>query len=240
MAQPGDRSPKVFHIINEQTRKTVEDPVARVLREGMIVGLANHTVLVRKDGTELPIDDSGAPIRDGDGNTMGAVLVFRDITDRKRGEEEMKNAHRLLADVIDGSPSPIFLKDRDGRFITINTRLEKMLGMTREELRGKTDYDIAPKEIADCWQSHDTQVMRDGQPLQIEEDADFKDGSHVFLASKFPLVDASGELYGIGAISHDITDRKRGEARIARLTQLYATLSRVNEAIVRIRDGGAL
>ncbi len=76
---------EVFHIINEQTRKTVEDPVAKVLREGMIVGLANHTVLVRKDGTELPIDDSGAPIRDGDGNTMGAVLVFRDITDRKRG-----------------------------------------------------------------------------------------------------------------------------------------------------------
>ncbi|HTY74474.1 MAG TPA: PAS domain S-box protein, partial [Candidatus Nanoarchaeia archaeon] len=72
-----------FNIINEQTRHEVESPIDRVLKEGMIVGLANHTVLVRKDGTELPIDDSGAPIRDREGKTTGVVLIFRDITERK-------------------------------------------------------------------------------------------------------------------------------------------------------------
>ncbi|MCG6538089.1 MAG: PAS domain S-box protein, partial [Syntrophales bacterium LBB04] len=66
---------EVFHIINEQTRGEVENPVTKVLREGMIVGLANHTILVRKDGTEVPIDDSGAPIQDAYGKTMGVVLV---------------------------------------------------------------------------------------------------------------------------------------------------------------------
>jgi PAS domain S-box-containing protein len=86
----------VFNIINEQTHQTVEDPVARVLEEGMVVGLANHTILVRKDGTEVPIDDSGAPIRDGDGKTMGVVLVFRDITERKRVEEALQKAHDEL------------------------------------------------------------------------------------------------------------------------------------------------
>ena len=80
---------EVFKIINEQTRREVDSPVARVLREGMIVGLANHTLLIRKDGTEIPIDDSGAPIKSGDGRTMGAVLVFRDITERKKIDEAL-------------------------------------------------------------------------------------------------------------------------------------------------------
>jgi PAS domain S-box-containing protein len=80
---------EVFHIVNEQTGLEVENPIARVLREGMIVGLANHTLLVKKDGTEVPIDDSGAPIHDKEGKIAGVVLVFRDITDRKQAEEKL-------------------------------------------------------------------------------------------------------------------------------------------------------
>jgi PAS domain S-box-containing protein len=79
---------EVFHIINEKSRAIVESPVARVLREGAVVGLANHTVLVARAGAETAIDDSGAPIRDADGQIMGVVLVFRDVSDRKRRERE--------------------------------------------------------------------------------------------------------------------------------------------------------
>jgi PAS domain S-box-containing protein len=79
----------VFHIINEQTRLEVENPIVRVLQEGVIVGLANHTLLVKKDGTEVPIDDSGAPIRDKEGKIAGVVLIFRDITERKQAEEKL-------------------------------------------------------------------------------------------------------------------------------------------------------
>lgn len=78
----------VFRIVNEQTRRAVESPADRVLREGVVVGLANHTVLIAKDGSERPIDDSGAPIRDGRGSVIGSVLVFRDITERKADEAE--------------------------------------------------------------------------------------------------------------------------------------------------------
>jgi PAS domain S-box-containing protein len=213
--------------------------VARALR-GETVSNAEY-MLRRKDTGETWWGSYNfAPIKDKGGKIVGAVVVGREITERKRAEKELQDAHRLFADVIDGGPSPIFLKDREGRFITINAPLEKMLGMTREELKGKTDYDIASKDVADYWRSHDMEVMRAGQPLQIEEIADLKDGHHVFLASKFPLVDATGEIYGVGAISHDITDRKRQEARIVRLTQLYSMLSRVNEAIVRSRDQGEL
>ena len=83
----------VFNIVNEHTRRQVESPVTKVIREGMIVGLANHTVLIRRDGTEVPIDDSGAPIRDGDGKTMGVVLIFRDITGRRQAENALRKAH---------------------------------------------------------------------------------------------------------------------------------------------------
>jgi PAS domain S-box-containing protein len=78
----------VFRIVNEETRTTVESPVEKVLREGQIVGLANHTVLIARDGREWPIDDSGAPIRDADSEIMGVVLVFRDVSDRKAMEDE--------------------------------------------------------------------------------------------------------------------------------------------------------
>ena len=87
---------EVFNIVNEQTRLEVENPIERVLKEGMVVGLANHTVLIRKDGAEVPIDDSGAPIKDKDGKTTGVVLIFRDITERKTSGEEIES-HSLFS-----------------------------------------------------------------------------------------------------------------------------------------------
>ncbi len=78
----------VFRIINEETRETAEDPVAKAIREGVVVGLANHTVVISRDGRETPIEDSAAPIKDADGNTLGVVLVFRDVSERKRLERE--------------------------------------------------------------------------------------------------------------------------------------------------------
>ncbi|HEV3168289.1 MAG TPA: CHASE3 domain-containing protein, partial [Isosphaeraceae bacterium] len=85
---------KVFHIVNEESRQVSEDPVAKVLREGMVMGLANHTILVASDGTERPIHDSAAPVRDSEGRITGVVLVFRDDTERRRHERELTLANR--------------------------------------------------------------------------------------------------------------------------------------------------
>ena len=82
----------VFKIVNEFTRKPAENPVERVINTGVIVGLANHTLLVRKDGSEVPIDDSGAPIRDADGTMRGVVLIFRDFSEHKENERKLKEA----------------------------------------------------------------------------------------------------------------------------------------------------
>jgi len=83
---------EVFRILNEHTRQPVESPVEKVIKHGVIVGLANHTLLIRKDGSEVPIDDSGAPIRDANGAVRGVVLVFRDFTEHKRTERELLEA----------------------------------------------------------------------------------------------------------------------------------------------------
>ena len=80
----------IFNIVNEETGQHDEDPATRVLREGVVVGLANHTVLIARDGTRRPIDDSASPIRDNKGNITGVVLIFRDVTERKRLEEELR------------------------------------------------------------------------------------------------------------------------------------------------------
>src|SRR6185369_16420187 len=84
----------VFRIINEETRNTVESPVAKVLREGGIVGLANHTLLIRRDGSEVAIEDSGAPILDRAGGTIGVVLVFRDASRERAAEHALLEADR--------------------------------------------------------------------------------------------------------------------------------------------------
>jgi len=188
------------------------------VRKAILTGTAVKDVLVgmqspgRSDLKWLLI--SAEPILNPQGNLHQLITTYHDITERKLAGEALQKSQQLLQDVIDGSPSPIFLKDSAGKFLTINTALEKMLGLAREELKGKTDYDIAPQAVADYWRAHDKQVVETGKAMQIEEVADLPDGHHIFLANKFPLVDATGQIYGVGAISHDITERKRAEEQL--------------------------
>ena len=90
----GHPLPDVFHIVTDRARQPVDNPALRTLHEGTVVGLANHTILIARDGSERPIDDSAAPMRDGSGTAVGAVLVFRDVTERKRAEEALREADR--------------------------------------------------------------------------------------------------------------------------------------------------
>ncbi|MBC7911331.1 MAG: PAS domain S-box protein, partial [Pyrinomonadaceae bacterium] len=102
---------EVFKIVNEQTRDAVENPVARVLHEGITVGLANHTILIARDGKEIPIDDSGAPIRDEEGKITGVVLVFRDISELKEADEKIRFQAHLLNEV----EQAVVATDMEGR-----------------------------------------------------------------------------------------------------------------------------
>src|SRR5581483_7975835 len=96
----------IFPICHEKTRNPVENPVARVLKEGRAVGLANHTVLLARDGKERPIDDSAAPIKAADGTTLGVVLVFRDVAEQRRAERVLAGQKQVLELLVQGAPLP--------------------------------------------------------------------------------------------------------------------------------------
>ncbi len=134
---------KVFHIVNEDTRAEVENPALRALRDGVVVGLANHTLLISRDGTERPIDDSAAPIRNKSGETAGAVLVFRDITARRETEREVRDSElryrRLFQTAKDGI---LILDAQTGKITDANAFMGALVGIDAHELIDKELHEI--------------------------------------------------------------------------------------------------
>jgi PAS domain S-box-containing protein len=124
----------VFCIINESTRQPVENPATRALRDGVVVGLANHTLLIGKDGSETPIDDSAAPIRDRQGRMHGCILVFRDISERKAAERELGAAQARLQRVVTDMAIPTMVFAEDGEVVLVNDAWTGITGYSAAEL----------------------------------------------------------------------------------------------------------
>jgi len=132
----------VFQIVNEETRKEVENPAIRAIREGVILGLANHTLLVTREGKEIPIDDSGAPIKDETGQLVGAVLVFREITERRKAER----AQGLLAAIVESAEDAIISKNLDGLIESWNRGAEHLFEYRADEVIGQSIKLIIPPD----------------------------------------------------------------------------------------------
>ncbi len=221
----------VFRIVNEDTRTTVANPVGRVLKEGIVVGLANHTLLIARDGTERPIADSGAPIRDASGRIRGAVLVFRDVTDERRAEEALRQSEARLRLMIESVRDyAIFMLDPRGYVVTWNPGAERIKGYASDEIVGQhfslffTQEDIANKKP-------DRELTAAAEEGRFEDEAwrVRKDGSRFWANVVISAVrDASGTLIGFTKVTRDLSERRRMEEERVRLAQ-------AQEAI-RLRD----
>ncbi len=200
--------PDVFRIVNARTRQPVENPALRAVRERTIVGLANHTVLVARDGTERPIDDSAAPMQDERGMPIGAVLVFRDVSERKRAEE----VRARLAAIVESSEDVIISKTLSGVVQSWNCAAERLFGYTAEEAVGQSITLIIPPERHAEERAILAQLCRGERVESFETVRLSKDGRRIDVSlTVSPIRDAGGQIIGASKIARDIIEEKRAE-----------------------------
>jgi PAS domain S-box-containing protein len=214
---------QVFHIINEQTRQSVEDPCAKVLRTGAIVGLANHTVLIDKDGTERPIDDSAAPIIDSNGAIRGVVVVFRDVSEKRRAEKALVRSQRELTDFFENSAIPLHSVGADGVILRVNQAELDMLGYTREEYLGHhiAEFHVDRHVIDDIL----ARLSR-GEILEnYEARLRCKNGSIKDVLVTSSVFWEDGKFVHTRCFTRDVTDRKQAEDALAFFAKASNTLA---------------
>jgi PAS domain S-box-containing protein len=224
---------EVFRIVQESSRAEVESPVVRVLREGLVVGLANHTVLVARDGTERPIADSGAPIRDESGNVSGVVLVFRDISEKRAAERDI---HRLAA-IVSSSEDAIIGETLDGTITAWNAAAERLFGYSAEEAIGRSIGILEPPTLAESSGSHMRRIAKGEHISRYDTTRTRKDGQRVSVSiSVSPIRDADGKVVGASKIARDIGERKRAETLLRASEQRFRSLSDSVSSLVWIAD----
>jgi PAS domain S-box-containing protein len=170
---------------------------------------------------------SAFPLSDPRGTLFGVCWIETDITDKKRAEVGLKESQQLCQSVIDHSPGIIVVKDLEGKLLLFNRSFERNLGLSRDQLHGRTVYDLFSSEVAKHRRRTDQTVIRTHSPVTLEETVQLSDGRHVFLASAFPLDDANDSLYAVCWIETDITERKRAEDELQRTASDLAEAQRV-------------
>jgi PAS domain S-box-containing protein len=212
----GQPLPTVFHIVNEQTRRPVQNPVEMVLLLGRVASLADHTILVARDGRQIPIDDSGAPIRQAGGPAHGVVLVFRDCTERKAAERELRESEQRFRTLADAMPQLAWIAHADGWVYWYNIRWYEYTGTTPQQMEGwgwqsVHDPQTLPTVLA-RWKAS----LASGAPLDMTCPLRGADGVfRPFLTRAMPLKDSQGRVVQWFGTSTDISEQKATEAALA-------------------------
>ncbi|WP_448268396.1 EAL domain-containing protein [Nostoc sp. DSM 114159] len=211
----GKEATEVFNIAHEKTRIIIENPVEQVLQSGVTVGLPEQTILIAKNGTEIPIDDSIAPIKDDNGNITGAVLVFQDITERNQILEALARRQQEFKALVENAPDIISRFNPQLRYVYVNPAIEKVTGISAETFIGKTNAELSlPEEF--CWIC-DRKLRR---VFQTKEETEFECSLAIGQQTKHyhtrlvPELTSDGSVYFVLSISRNITALKLAEAQL--------------------------
>jgi PAS domain S-box-containing protein len=207
----------VFRIINEKTRKPVENPAELVLRTGHVVGLANHTVLIDRNGLERPIADSAAPIRRGDGSVIGVVLVFRDVTDERRAEEALAEQREWFGTTLESIGDAVIATDVQGHVVFMNPIAEHLTGWRLTEASGQPClgvFNIINENSRRTVESPVTRVLAEGTVVGLANHTVLiaADGTERPIDdSGAPILSRDGRIVGVVLVFRDVSERRRSE-----------------------------
>ena len=228
---------EVFRIVNEQTRASVQNPVKRVLAEGKIVGLANHSILIGQDGREHAIDDSAAPIRDRDGAIQGAVLVFRDVSERRRLDQVLQESEARKAAILETALDSIVTIDHTGKILDFNPAAERTFGFSRAEAIGREMAElIVPPALRDEHRSGFARYLATGEGRvlgrRLELTAVRSNGEEFPVELAITRISGKGKPIFTGHL-RDITDRKRADDHLQFLLRETSHRSKNLLAVIR-------
>lgn len=155
--------------------------------------------------------------------------------------DTVRQREQQLQSILDNSTAVIALKDSEGRYLLVNRKFEQLFRVTREEVEGKTDHDMFPRYMADAFRANDRRVLKECCALEFEEIAPGEAGPHTYLSVKFPLLDDSGEPYGVCLMATDITNRKEAEKQLKESKDRFRQiLDTAQEAFVAMNAAGEI
>jgi len=236
----GQKLEVVFRIVNQETRNTVESPSVRALRDGVIVGLANHSLLIGRDGTERPIDDSAAPIRDEAGHVSGVVLIFRDIAERYKHEQKLAGAANFSTDIIANLREPFVVLDKTLRVKTANHAFYETFQSSPQQTEGHLLYELGSGQ----WDSPKLRKLLDEVLSQQHVVRDFaveQDfpglGRKSMLLNARPFHSGDGDPGLILLAIEDVTARQQAESAMQTSEVRYRRLFQTAKDGILILDG---
>jgi PAS domain S-box-containing protein len=221
---------EVFHIINEGTRVAETSPIDHVLRDGVIVGLANHTLLVTRDGFERPIADSGAPIRASDGTLTGVVLVFRDQTEERAAQQNLVRNEERIRRLVENAPIGIFTSTATGRILMLNDAMARTLGYpSAGDIPAGTDENEKPFYV--CPESRDdffSRLASEGSVKGCELELMTFDRRRIWVSMTARMIDPAADGNPlVEGFCTEITERKKTELELVRNANRMNVLLRI-------------